>query len=148
MSFDSPTVVVSMRNVAEVEPDGTVTVLDAGRAKSRSDVDRSIVMPPLGAAVVSVTVPVASCCDCTLDGEIVNVDNAAGAGGGSGVGVGAGVGAGAGAGAGARAGVGAGAGLGDGVVGVLSLPHATANARIRTTRPVQRTCVLRKVRLL
>ena len=41
-----------MRNVAEVEPDGTVTVLDAGRAKSRSDVDRSIVMPPLGAAVV------------------------------------------------------------------------------------------------
>ena len=32
MSFDSPTVVVSMRNVAVVAPAGTVTVLDAGRA--------------------------------------------------------------------------------------------------------------------
>jgi hypothetical protein len=63
MSFDSPTVVVSMRNVAVVAPAGTVTVLDAGRAKSRSEVDNSIEMPPLGAAVVSVTVPIASCCD-------------------------------------------------------------------------------------
>jgi len=56
-------VVVSTRNVALVDPDGTVTLLEAGRATSRFEVDRSTVMPPLVAAVVSVTVPVASCCD-------------------------------------------------------------------------------------
>src|ERR1700704_5290077 len=71
-SWDSATVVVSIVKLAVFEPAATVTVATAGRAPSLFDVDKPTVPPPLGAAVVSVTVPVADCCDCTFAGEIVN----------------------------------------------------------------------------
>jgi hypothetical protein len=72
------TVDVVTVNCAVVAPEGTFTL--AGTAAALFELERDTTRPPLGAALVRVTVPVALLPPITLDGETLTVERLAGGG--------------------------------------------------------------------
>src|SRR5690348_15672068 len=92
--WSKATAVVAIGNVALVAPSGTVTVAGTD-ASCGLLLDRMTAVPPAGAGVLTVTVPVDAPPPGTVAGVSANdwIDMNAGAGWGAGVGVGSGAGA-------------------------------------------------------